>query len=385
MKTDNVPVTIMIIDDEADNLNVLGEMLRRDGLDVRAFPNGGMALAAAHEEPPALILLDIRMPGMDGYEVCRRFKADERLRSIPVIFLSAFSEPSDKVRAFEAGGVDYVTKPFAETEVLVRTHNHLKLRRYQVQLEELVRQRVQELAEVNRRLCIWDDAKSQWLNMLSHEMRTPLNGIISITELLFMELPFTADSKNMREAYDFSCRRITKLINDAETLAHIGVSSDHMGLSADDFGVSPLLLADVLRKALAAFAEQLSGCEVHASLVAIEGITVRGEVHLLTRAFTDLLLTAACCVHKGDPFTLETSVSAGQAQVVITFGRKMLASDALATFFEVGGQRTLIKGGGDFGLGAALASRILQLFNGQVSIYNGTDNGLVIESHLSVV
>jgi K+-sensing histidine kinase KdpD len=146
-----------------------------------------------------------------------------------------------------------------------------------------------------------------------------------------------------------------------------------------------LFLADVLKSALEAFAEQKTGCEVQASLATAGQVAVRGEVHLLTRAFTDLLLTAACCVCKGDPFTLETNVSEGQAHVMITFGKKTLTPDALETFFEVGGQRTLIKGGGDFGLGTALASRILRLFNGQVSIRNGLDAGLIIESSLPVV
>jgi DNA-binding response OmpR family regulator len=371
------PVTIMIIDDEPENLNVLGEMLRQEGWNIRAFPRGDLALAAAGDELPDIVLLDVRMPGMDGYEVCRRFKADDRLRSIPIIFLSAFSEPTDKVRAFELGGVDYITKPFSESEVLARTHTHLGVRRYQIHLEELVRQRVQELAEANRRLCIWDDTKNKWLNMLSHEMRTPLNGIISIAELLFMELPLASDLHTLRESYDFSRLRITKLIEDAETLAHIDVDSEY-------FGKSPLSLADVLTNALNAFAGQMTECAVQASLAAVEQVTVLGEENLLSRAFTDLLLTAACCVCKGDPFTLETSVSAGQAHVVILFGRKTLTPDALETFFDVGGQRTLIKGGGDFGLGAALASRILRLFNGQVSIRNDADKGLIMASFLPI-
>ena len=374
----------MIVDDEPDNLNVLGVMLRQEGWSVRAFPRGDLALAASNDEVPDLILLDIRMPGMDGYEVCRRFKADDRLRSIPIIFLSAFSESGDKVRAFEAGGVDYITKPFSEREVLARTHTHLGLRRYQIHLEELVRQRVQELAEANRRLRIWDDAKNQWLNMLSHEMRTPLGGILSITEILFMDLPIAAGSQSLREPFDLSCRRINKLIEDAETLAHIDVSSDR-DVDSEYFGMRSLVLADVLRNALDAFAGRISDCAVQSSLAAAEQVTVRGEENLLSRAFTDLLLTAACCVFKDDPFTLETSVSAGQAKVVITFGRITLSPDALATFFEVGGQRTLVKGGGDFGLGAALASRILRLFNGQVSICNGANKGLVMEIYLSIV
>jgi len=375
------PVTIMIIDDEPDNLNVLGVMLRQEGWNVRAFPRGDLALTAAGDEVPNLILLDIRMPGMDGYEVCRRFKSDDRLRAIPIIFLSAFSEPADKVRAFEAGGVDYITKPFSESEVLARTHTHLRLRRYQIQLEELVQQRVLELAEANRRLCIWDDAKNQWLNMLSHEMRTPLGGILSITELLFMDLPPTSDIHKLRDSFDFSYRRITKLINDAETLADINVASCRE-VDLEYFGRSPVFLEKILRNALSMFKEQKTGCEVRASLEAAELLTVRGDEALLTRAFVDLLLTAACCVCEGEPFVIETGLSERQANVIISFGSKTLTSDALATFFDVGGQRTLLKGGGDFGLGAALASRILRLFNGQVSIRNSEDKGLIMECYL---
>ena len=383
MINDSDPATIMIIDDEPDNLNVLGMMLRQKGWSVRAFPRGDMALISAGAEKPDLILLDIQMLGMDGYEVCRRFKADERLRLIPIIFLSAFSEPADKVRAFEVGGVDYITKPFSEIEVLARTHTHLQLRRHQIHLEEIVQQRVQELAEANRRLRIWDDAKNQWLNMLSHEMRTPLSGILGVTELLFMDLPQTSNVHRLRESYDFSCHRINKLIEDAETLAHIDVASDR-DAAAEYFGMSSLFLADILRNSVEAFARKVPKCQVQVFLAAAEQVTVHGEVNLLTRAFTDLLLTAACCVFAGDPFILSTGVSGGQAHVVISFGRQTLSSEALATFFEVGGQRTLIKGGGDFGLGAALASRILRLFNGQVLIRNDADKGLIIESVLPV-
>jgi DNA-binding response OmpR family regulator len=367
---------IMIIDDEPDNLNVLGEILRREGVEVRAFPKGGMALGAAQEEPPDLILLDIRMPEMDGYEVCRRFKEDERLRSIPIIFLSAFSEPSDKVRAFEAGGVDFVMKPFSEAEVLARMHNHLRLRRYQLKLEDLVRQRVQELAEANRRLSIWDDAKNQWLNTLSHEMRTPLVGIFGISELLFTEVPATSQLHSMRDVYDLSCKRIQMLMDDALTLVH-------MDVAAEDFGRSPLVLADLLRSVLQAFARMKPAVIVQASLAKVEKIRVSADATLLGRAFTDLLLTAACCAGMEGPILLEAGVSEGRAEVLISFGKDPLAPEALEIFFEVGGQRMLLKGA-DLGLMPALASRVLRLFNGELSIRNGAEQGLVITSSLPV-
>ena len=103
------PKTILIVDDTPENLRVLLELLKQQGYKVRAVPNGKLALQAAASEPPDLILLDIMMPEMDGYEVCRRLKQDAKLCEIPVLFLSALGETLDKVRAFDVGGVDYVT------------------------------------------------------------------------------------------------------------------------------------------------------------------------------------------------------------------------------------------------------------------------------------
>jgi DNA-binding response OmpR family regulator len=379
MIVDTAYATIMIVDDEPDNLNVLGDILRQEGWVVRAFPHGELALAAAREEAPDLILLDIRMPGMDGFEVCRRFKADDRLRSIPILFLSASAEPADKVSAFNVGGVDYVTKPFAAVEVLARSHTHLRMRRHQLHQEELVRQGVQALAEAHRRLRIWDDAKNQWLNILSHEMRTPLTGVFGITELLFMDLPADSDQQvQLRKSFDLSCARINKLIDDALTLAQIDVA-------ADSFDMRPVRLMPVLREALDMISGQVPSGELRASVSAVEHVAVLGETHLLNRAFIDLLRTAACCVIPGEVITLAAHVRDGWAEVVIETDGKPLSSEALETFFDVGGQRTLLKGGGDFGLGTALASRILRLFNGRVSVRNGTDKGLVVSIFLPVI
>jgi two-component system sensor histidine kinase/response regulator len=370
MSNDPNPVTIMVIDDEPANLSVLGGMLRDTGWEVRAFRRGALALAAASPEPPDLILLDIRMPELDGYEVCQRFKADPNLRGIPIIFLSAFADLADKVRAFEVGGVDYVTKPFAEVEVLARVNTHLRLRRHQLELEDLVAQRVRELAEAHRRLQIWDGAKSDWLNVLSHEMRTPLNGVIGISELLFMEVPQGSDSCGLRDEFDRSCQRIEKLMDDALTLASIDVE-------AADFAVSAVSLATVIRCAQERAAKRVPGNAVQASLAAVEGVTVSGDQRLLNRAFTDLLLTTIHCVADGEPVALTTEVCAGRVKVTLSAGPRALPTEALETFFDVGGQRVLLKGSGDFGLGAALASRIIRLFHGQVAVRN--DPGLIME------
>jgi putative two-component system response regulator len=145
---------ILVVDDAPENLHVLFRILTAQGYKARAARNGTLALQAAENDPPDLILLDVMMPGIDGYEVCRRLKANEKLKDIPVIFLSALDEAEDKVRAFAAGGVDYVTKPFHFEEVKARVDVQMKLRRLQTELEmhnrrlqDLVREQVREISE----------------------------------------------------------------------------------------------------------------------------------------------------------------------------------------------------------------------------------------------
>ena len=130
------PASILVVDDTPANLQVLAGMLKDRGHKVRPVPGGKLALLAARRDPPDLILLDINMPEMNGYEVCQHLKADDDLKGIPVIFISALTEQLDKVKAFATGGVDYITKPFQMEELHARVETHLKLRGLQIELEE---------------------------------------------------------------------------------------------------------------------------------------------------------------------------------------------------------------------------------------------------------
>ncbi len=129
------PASILVVDDTPTNLQVLAGMLKDRGYKVRPVPSGKLALLAARRDPPDLILLDINMPEMNGYEVCEHVKADDKLKRIPVIFISALTEQLDKVKAFAIGGVDYITKPFQMEELHARVETHLKLRRLQIEVE----------------------------------------------------------------------------------------------------------------------------------------------------------------------------------------------------------------------------------------------------------
>lgn len=147
------PEQILVVDDTPANLRLLCQMLAGRGYRVRAATSGARALASIAAEQPDLILLDIRMNGMNGFEVCDRLKGDTRTRDIPVLFISALTELEDKMRAFAVGGVDYITKPFHVEEVLARVETHLSLRRLQGRLLEANKKFARELALAGKVQC----------------------------------------------------------------------------------------------------------------------------------------------------------------------------------------------------------------------------------------
>lgn len=128
---------ILIVDDQPNNLQVLSTLLSQEGYRVRKATSGAFALKAVQSELPNLVLLDVQMPQIDGYEVCSRLKMSPDTRDIPVIFLSAMDDVNDKLRAFTVGGVDYITKPFQGLEVLARVRNHLLIQQQRIQLKQM--------------------------------------------------------------------------------------------------------------------------------------------------------------------------------------------------------------------------------------------------------
>ncbi|MEI6175299.1 MAG: hybrid sensor histidine kinase/response regulator [Verrucomicrobiota bacterium] len=375
MNTTTEQPVILLIDDEPENLTLLGDILHSEGLHIRAFLRGDHALRAAKEAPPDLVLLDINMPELDGYEVCRRFKADDTLRAIPIIFLSAFSETSDKITAFEAGGADYITKPFANAEVLARVRLHTHLYRRHVSLEYIIGQRVQELVEAHRRLRIWDDAKTDWINMLSHEMRTPLNGVLGVAELLLLETEQTGINNDLREAFYESRERILKLIDDANLLSEIDVAADH-------FCLMTMNICHCIRAALHLYETQSTAVKTSLVVSIPEATCVQGTPELLNRALLNLFTAATCYVNNDGCISVRAECREQNVRLLISTDDHQLSLAALDHFFEVGGQRTLAKSNGDMGLSAALARRIIRLVGGSVSVCNQQNNGIEIEINL---
>ncbi|MBN2194475.1 MAG: hybrid sensor histidine kinase/response regulator [Polyangiaceae bacterium] len=175
---------VLVVDDTSANLTLLASMIRSCGYRVRPVPSGELALQAARARPPDLVLLDVDMPEMNGYEVCRRLKADPLLSEIPVIFISALSDTWDKVEAFSAGGVDYVAKPFHFEEIRARMATHLELRWRQAALRAAY-----------EKLCEAERLRDGLVHMMVHDMRSPLS--VLLVDLQTLQDEFVGDAGSL--------------------------------------------------------------------------------------------------------------------------------------------------------------------------------------------
>jgi DNA-binding response OmpR family regulator len=367
----------MVVDDQPVNLKLLEDMMKDQGYAIRSFPRGRMALASAAQCPPDLILLDINMPEMNGFEVCRRLKADPRLARIPVIFLSALNETEDKIKALRSGGVDYVTKPFQLAEVQARVETHLELgclqralERQNHDLEEQVRKRARELVEAHARLKILDQSKSDFLRLICHEFRTPLNGLLGLTELIWDESGSTWDT-NLRRGYELSRERILAILDHAVLLTRIEVE-------AGNFVCVRVPLEAVLTAAIGQVAEFATPRRVTLECAPASAAFILGGQDLLVTAFLALLKTAVKFSEPGGIVRLASNSVADAIQIAIESRGLTVPPPAIPKFFDLFAIGEDATSAGALGLDPPVAQRILALFGGAVTIENREPAGIRI-------
>ncbi len=226
------PPFVVIVDDVVKNLRVLGTMLEEEDFDVAVAQDGLEAIEMIKADPPDLILLDIMMPEMNGWQVCEKLKASEITREIPVIFLTAKTETEDIVKGFQIGGVDYVTKPFNKEELLVRIKTHLELK---FARDVIVKQNI-ELKELNKE-------KNEFLGIAAHDLKNPLSGIKGLSELIALgdlsEEEVIDFANHIKSSSEFMFNLITDLLDINS------IEEGKLNLHYDNFEVQELLITAV--------------------------------------------------------------------------------------------------------------------------------------------
>jgi signal transduction histidine kinase len=214
------PAQILIVDDTPDNLRLLAKILQKQGYTVRKALGGEMAIQSAMISPPDLILLDIRMPGVDGYEVCDRLKQCDRTIQIPIIFISALGDSQSQVKAFQLGGVDYITKPFQESEAIARIENQLRIQALRRELTD----RNHQLQALTDELSRSNQDLEQFAAMVSHDLQQPLQSILGFTKLLqYQDYPSRSPTaQKYLNHIEESSQRMQTLIQDALDYARLG-------------------------------------------------------------------------------------------------------------------------------------------------------------------
>ena len=356
---------ILIVDDTLANLRLLTDMLREQGFKVRGAPNGSIALNAVRSNRPDLVLLDINMPGMDGYEVCRQLKADRQTCNVPIIFLSALDEVLDKVRAFEVGGIDYITKPFQLEEVLVRIETHLKLKQLQEQLQQAkeVAERARNEADRANR------AKSAFLANMSHEIRTPMNAILGYAQILGSDSALSAMQRQAVRTIETSGDHLLSLINDVLDLSRIEAGREELLLADFDLRAVVQTLDDMFEL----HCEQKNlNWKVDADL---PPLWVHGDEKKLSQVLINLLGNAVKFTEAGEVVLKVSARPEHRYSFEVIDTGPGIPLDRQEAIFEPFQQDERGRQKGGTGLGLAIARQHAGLMGGRLEVESELDQG----------
>jgi signal transduction histidine kinase len=346
---------LFAVDDDAISLEVLSALVRRAGYEVETARDGLEALPRIEAGRPEVVLLDVDMQGLDGFETCRRLKADPRTAEIPVIFLSGLTEVSEKVRAFEVGGADYVNKPFQPAEILARVAHQIQITRLQA-----------EMRAANERLIELDRLKAAFAAMLVHDLRSPLT-VVHHT-LGFVKTRGLQDDPELASLVQYSAEALQKTLSLITEVLDI-YRSDQTNVTR------PLTVGDI--------GEVLDRCAVGARVEATHreiGFDAQIDRPLLAaydperleRAVTNLLGNALKFTHPGGRVALAARVVSGDraphAHIEVQDTGDGIAEADLARIFDLYQQAETRQRLAGVGLGLAIVKRIVDAHHGAVTV-----------------
>jgi len=357
------PGHILIVDDIIDNLHMLMDMLEVQGHQVRIAMSGQEALEAIKKQKPDLILLDIQMPGMDGYEVCERVKADKSTTDIPVIFLSALTETSDIVKGFEVGGVDYVSKPFQFREVLARVESQLAVSQQRQEIEELRerdRQQFEALADI----------KERFIRSAFHDLKNPLSAIIMYNQTMRTSPP-QSEEEIIEATYSIEglAQKMHNIVTGILDLAQVQVGN----LPLTDTPIQPILEHVIQSNKI-----QAQQKNINLMLeVPDEEIVLKVNEHYFERVFDNLVSDAIKYTPAGGDVRLMMHVGDGCVEIMVEDNGLGIPEKDLPNLFEAfyRVKKTSHRNENGSGLGLSIVAAIVAEHGGRIDVESAEGEG----------
>jgi two-component system sensor histidine kinase/response regulator len=361
--------SVLIVDDVSKNIQVLGSILRDEGYKISFALNGKDALKKVEASPPDLILLDVMMPEMDGYETCRRLRENESTIDIPVIFLTAKSDEESRIKGFEVGAQDYVTKPFNTPELLARVNTHLQLKKVrdemifvnkQLRQENILRESIlKELERSNKKLKESDDIKNEFISILSHDMGTPITVIKANLEMV-EEIYFVSLDDNLKrilKSMERASEALERLRKDTLDLSRMDMGT--MKMDVEEFDLGDLIMESV---------EGIRGPAAkkkQSVYVESEGpLPVKADRFKIRRVLTNFLSNAQRYSPEERNFGVIAENNNGEIIVEIRDTGRGIDPDELERIFERF-YRTGKRVEGSTGLGLAIVKGIIEAHGGR--------------------
>ena len=375
---------ILIVDDTIYNIQLLSLMLNKQGYRVEKATSGTEALESANRLLPDIILLDIQMPDIDGYEVCRRLKANSATKDIPIIFISSIEEPTDKVEAFSVGGVDYISKPFQLIEVLARIETHLRLCLLQKKLQEQNEQLQSSALVLSRSLeqeRKLSQMKTDFISVVSHEFRTPLTTIQSASELLEYYEWTKVEQVEQLHQIQSEVKHMTDLMEDVLFLSRANANKSKLNITKFDVVDFCKRLLVQMKKTFAKNYTLDSFLYVLPRDIAIKNfhcedqlsvVSVNMDEKLLRQIITNLITNAIKYSHQNSTIefrvTVDFSVSSSNVSFVISdrgIGIPEEDLEHLFSAFHRGKNVGILPG---TGLGLSIVKNCIDIHNGSIAV-----------------
>ena len=365
---------ILVVDDTPVNLRLLSELLTKQGYRVRAARDGETAIRSVHTHHPDLILLDIKMPEMDGYEVCTHLKQDHETQDIPIIFISALSDADDIVRAFEVGGVDYVTKPFKFREVLARVENHLTIRRQRQQIEQTQERERQYFEKINA-------MKDHFVRSATHDLKSPLSMIMGYAGLLRTHDLIKTDEEAMTYLQEIADggEKMLHLVREMLELLQIE--------SGINLNIIPASLQELVTQATHTFNQQALDKNIIIELdLPEEDRTLAVDSKQFTRVLDNLLSNAIKYTHDDGHITVTAEYLDDAVGIHITDTGVGIKAEVIPQLFEafyrVRDESTNALEAEGTGLGLSVARSLIEQHNGDIQVRSQLGEGSTFSIYL---